>query len=398
MMKKIYLDHAASTSLREKALHVLSKAYREDYANPGAVHSLGKNLLERIEQCRSFFLETLQAGNEDQFIFTSSATESNNILLQGLIQNLTPNEKVLISSADHPSLTLPVQRPRGAKVDEAAQNPLVLEIPLQENGHIHYPQLAASLSQKPHFIALSHVNNHTGTCHPLENLCSFIKEIHPAIHIHVDAVQSFGKLPISVKNRKIDSITFSAHKMGGPKGVAGLYLASHVKIPPLFFGGGQEAGLRSSTLNAPLIFSWSSATEESLQEAASDFQHLTNLVKHLKEDLKARLPQLEFPFDSEFGVSPYILTFLLPHLSSDIILRHLEEKNIFISSSSACSSRQKGTSPVFTALHLPKHLHKNVLRVSLSGQTTLEEILNFSETLTQIVHDLLPLTERNYRR
>lgn len=380
--KILYLDYAASTPLRSRALQVLATSMKKDFANPASAHRLGKDLQRRIETCREKFLEFMGANEGDKLIFTGSATEANNTIIRGI--GLRTGDAVAFSFADHPSITAPMEILGKRKIQ-------VNELPLQKEGIPDEMALLKLLDKTVRLIIFTHVNNQSGAITDISRLSGQIKAISPDTHIHVDAAQGFGKIPISLKDGHIDSLCISAHKIGGPKGIAGLYLRNGVQLSPLLYGGGQEEGLRSSTLAAPLIFSFYEAVVEAVNSLGFSQDHVTTLNQLARESLKEKISSVRFPFVKYS--SPYILTFILPGIPSDIILRHLEQQGIMISSKSACSSRIKGTDPVFTALHLSNEEHKFVLRVSFSHETTGVDILRFCDTLASIYNEIKMVTK-----
>ena len=384
--KLLYLDHAASTPLRPGALRVLEASMREDFANPASAHQLGRDLLQRIESCREKFLEFLGAGKGDKLVFTGSATEANNTITRGI--GLRAGDSVIISFADHPSVTAPMEilAKRGVKV---------IELPLHMDGTPDEPALLKLLDKAVRLLILTHVNNQSGTITDFCRLSNEVKAVIPHTHIHVDAAQGFGKIPFSLKDGQIDSLCISSHKIGGPKGIAGLYLRGGVQLSPLLYGGGQEEGLRSSTQAAPLILSFYEAAADAMNTIDFSLEGLTALNQLARDWLEERISMVQFPFVKHS--SPYILTLILPGVSSDIILRHLEQEGIMISSRAACSSRIKGVDPVLTALHLPIDEHKFVLRVSFSHETTCMDIMRFCETLKAIYDDLKVYVSRGGR-
>jgi cysteine desulfurase len=373
----LYLDYAASAPIRPIALKSLETSMRDNFANPSSSHKLGKELHKKIESCRKEFLTQLGAPKNSRFIFTSSATESNNTVIFGL--NLTAGDSVIISTADHPSVTAPVER--------LVSNGIILkELPLLKNGTPDEEVLEKLLDESTKLIVLTHVNNQSGAITDIKNISKNIKECAPHVHIHVDDAQGFGKIPINLKESSVDSLSISAHKIGGPKGIAGLYLAPNIDVTPLMNGGGQENGLRSSTQAAPLVFSFYEAAKEAIETLNPNLDFVTDLNEQTRQLLKSKIDSISFPFAE--ASSPYILTFLLPGISSDIILRHLEQDDIIISSTSACSSKIKGTNPVFSALHLDDSLHKFVLRASFSQDTIMADIELFCTALSGIYNDL----------
>lgn len=380
--KILYLDYAASTPLRPRALQVLETSMKEDFANPASAHQLGRDLRQRIETCREKFLEFLGAGNSGRLVFTGSATEANNTIIRGI--GLRAGDSVVFSFADHPSVTAPMEilEKRGVQV---------IELPLRKDGAPDELALIKLLDKAARLVILTHVNNQSGTIMDICRLSNQIKAISPYTHIHVDTAQGFGKIPFSLKDGKIDSLCISSHKIGGPKGIAALYLQSGVQLSPLLYGGGQEEGLRSSTQAAPLIFSFKEAAADAMNSLEFSLDHVTAMNQLARESLKEKVSIVQFPFVKYS--SPYILTFVLPGVPSDIVLRHLEQQGIMISSTAACSSRIKGTDPVYTALHLPIEEHKFVLRVSFSHETTGVDILRFCDTLASIYNDLKMFTK-----
>ena len=370
----IYLDHAASTPVLPEALTLLSESYAQDFANPSAAHRLGKDLAKKLSGARESLKSMLGSATTDQLIFCSSATEANNLLISGL--DLKAGEILLYSEADHPSLNGPVKCLPCERV----------ALPL-DHGTISPQKLACLINERVKLVLISQVNNHSGNIQDIEALSRLIKTQAPKAHIHVDASQSFTKIDIDLKKWNIDSLALSSHKMGGPRGVAALWLKKGVKLKATWEGGGQEFALRPSTEALPLILSFVEASRIALSRKEESAKHLSTLAAHLENLLKESIPGLLFPFENSLRSSS-IITFVIPGISSDILLRLMEEKNIFVSSSSACSSKIKGHSSVFEALGIPSHFHKNVLRISLAPSSTKVEIESFVSTLGTILRDL----------
>lgn len=356
-----YFDHAASSLIYPEVLEVLHKSLCEDFANPSSKHLLGDLLKEKLEDKRADFLRLLKAKREDAFYFTSSATESNNTVISGL--DLNEGDCILFSRADHPSLVAPIEFLATSK------NIMIKEIPLNQDGSINVDSFINLLDDKCKLVALTYVNNQSGVIHDIDNLSKMIKEKTKA-HVHVDAVQAFGKIPLTV-NPFIDSISLTSHKMGGPKGIAGLFLKKGHAVKPLLLGGGQEDGFRSSTEAYPLIAAFHLAMKISAANLETAYERVSSLSEKIQSQLMEKIPEIESPFKH---TSPYIFSFLLPGISSDIILRHLEMKKIYISSTSACSSKISGFNPSLFALGIPERNHKNFLRISLSSETKNEEV------------------------
>ncbi len=377
----IYLDHAASTSLSDEALDVLINSSREDFANPSSSHKFGKSILKKIEISRKLMLEFLKAGELYDLYFTSSATESNNTVIKGL--EIGGRDVVFVSRSDHPSLQKPVESLLNSHVN-------ISYIPMKGDGSIDDITLKELLSEDVKLVIFSHVNNQSGHICNVSKIASEIKKSFEEIHIHVDGVQSFCKIPFSLKSGVIDSYSVASHKIGGAKGVAALYLRKNSVLKPLLSGGGQEGGLRSSTHAAPLILSFGEAVKYLSDMVDKNFQYVKELNLKARKFLEELIPNIIFPFSGE-DISPYILNLIIPGISSDIIIRHLEEKSIFISSTSACSSGGKEENPVFKSLGIPVKYHNFVYRVSFSYKSKESEVKMFCETIASIYGDLSDL-------
>lgn len=356
-----YFDYAASTPLYTEVLATLQQSLINDFANPSSKHLLGHELTEKIEIFRRQFLESLNAASDDHFYFTSSATESNNTVLQGL--TLNEGDTIIYSKSDHPSMVEPIEF-------IAAEKKCVLkEIPLNSDGTINLEEFSILLDASVKLVALTHVNNQSGVIFDILLLSNLIK-VKSKAFIHVDAVQSFGKIAVSL-NSAIDSLSFSAHKLGGPKGIAGLFLKKNHALRPLLLGGGQEQGFRSGTEAFPLIAAFHQAMKISTANIELEYKITAEFKNKIKEALLTAIPEMLVPFNN---TSPYIFSFIIPGISSDILLRHLEMKEVYISSTSACSSKIVGTNPSLSALLIPEHLHKNFLRISFSQMTNEQEV------------------------
>ncbi|MGZ3806558.1 MAG: cysteine desulfurase family protein [Bacteriovorax sp.] len=370
-----YFDHAASSVIYPEVLDLLDRANRESFANPSAQHLLGHALKESIADGRADFLKALGAGINDSFIFTSSATESNNTVIRGLA--FEEGDIVLYSKADHPSLVEPILNLKGV---------LLKEIPLSDDGLIDEEGFKNLLSVDAHkikLVALTHVNNQSGAIQAALALALMVKEKSKA-HVHVDAVQSFGKIPVLV-GKNIDSLSITSHKIGGPKGIAGLYLKKGHAVRPLLLGGGQEEGLRSSTQAYPLILAFNKAMKISAVNLERTLSKTSAHYELLKGQLLKDIPTIKAPFKT---TSPFIFSFILPGISSDIVLRHLEMREVYISSTSACSSRKVGFNPSLYALGIPEKFHKNFLRISLGPKTTTEEVESLLNEFQNVWRDI----------
>ncbi len=370
----IYLDHAASSPLVPEALKMLSEANECFFANPSAKHSLGHNLANKIEEVRKIILEHFGADLKFDLIFTSGATESNNIF----IQSCTDCSTAYFFSGDHPSLYLPVIHTFKEHHKISLKN-ILSEGPSDNQKSLH---------------AVSLVNGQSGECLNLDELKK-LKSQFPQAVVFLDCSQAFTKVFelqgfLRRHFQLIDGLSLSAHKMGGPKGIGALIFKKNFKLQSIYLGGGQEKGIRPGTLSAPLILSWG----EAIKKREKDLLNVGAMkVRYLKliEMLKLSFgDKIIFPFENKLN-SFFILSFILPSIPADILIRHLEEKGIYLSTSSACSSKIEGKNPVFAAMGIDDLYHKNILRVSLSYETTLAELQIFTEELRTVYFNLLEL-------
>ena len=372
----IYLDCAASTPLHPEVLEELQRAQREDFANPSSAHKFARDLSRKIEMAGRLIRGCLGGGRDDYLVFTSGATEANNTLIKGL--PLGPGDEILMTLADHPSLTVPA-------AEQVVRGVVVKEYPLGSSGEIDGARLVGRMTPHTRLVLLSSVNSQSGNWHDLGSLVERIRGDYPEVLIHLDATQSFTKLPLNIEG--IDSVAFSGHKIGGPKGIGGLYGKKSVVLKPLFHGGGQQEGRRSSTLAAPLILALAKAVEVGARERDGGLSQAREKNIALRKKLMERVPELVFPFPLE-KTSPYILTFVFPGIPSDIVLRHLEEEDIFLSSTSACSSKKRGFNKTFAALGIIPDWHENVLRLSFGRDLAYGQIDEFVDSFGKIADKL----------
>jgi cysteine desulfurase len=377
--KMIYLDHAASTPIWPEVVTLLAESYATDFANPSAAHRLGLEIEQKIINTKSHFIKIFNGSKGDHFYFLSCATEANNTIVKGI--NINVGDVVLYSKADHRSLVTPIEDLQKMGVECVALKHL-------KTGQIDFDYLDLWLNENKNkrvaLLAISLVNNQSGNILATDELIIKVKDVFKDIHIHIDAVQGFTKIPF-LRNSVVDSITIAGHKLGGPKGIAGLFLKNKSTIKPLVVGGGQQENFRSGTEVYPLIKAFEKAVILSNERSIETLKNISILNSSLKEKLQALINNIIFPFEN---TSPYILTFVIPGIPTDVLLRHFEMKEIYLATTSACSSRIKAFNPTLDALVIPEKWHKNVLRLSMGMQTTEEEIELFLSEFSTIWNDI----------
>ena len=364
-LELIYLDYAAAHPLTEAAKQALAESLHW-FANPHSSHRLGREAKARLEQCRSGIRELLGAKKTYDLIFTASATEANNMAILG--RKYERGDEILFSPTSHPSLLKPIEQmgvKRGIRM-----RPIALE-----EGRVTPATLTSVLSEKVKLVLLDHVNAQSGLICDIMACGKVVGEQAPQAHVHVDAAQSFTKLPLCLGSEAVDSVTLSGHKMGGPRGVAAL-LAKRYTVGPIIFGGGQEQGLRSGTENLSLIWAFYRCAVD--EGGERDYGHLTGLKQQLLQGLAAK--GAKFPFVQDYSAD-HICSFLYPEESSDTLIQRLNEQNIFIAQGSACSSHLIERRQVVEAFALAPGDAEHLLRVSLSFQTTANELQHFLQVL-----------------
>ncbi|MNF24985.1 Cysteine desulfurase [compost metagenome] len=364
-MKKIYLDNASTTAIRQEVIEEMTKVMSEHYGNPSSTHSFGRNAKSVLELSRKSIAKHLNASAQE-IIFTSCGTEANNWILRSAVKDLKV-KRIVTSKIEHHAVLYTVkalQEEFGIQVDYVAIKP---------NGEIDTTDLVALLSQETKtLVSLMHVNNEIGTLLNLERIGLICKQ-HNAL-FHSDTVQSVGKTEIDLQKLSVDFIVASAHKFHGPKGVGFAFVRKNSGLQPLFFGGEQEKGLRAGTEAVHQIAGMAKALELSYANLESERNYISELKSYLIHQLEIEFPA--FSINGNLEGLYNILNVLLP-LSEDktaMILFHLDMKGIAVSRGSACQSGSIKASHVLAEFLSFEDLKKPSLRISISHYNTKEDI------------------------
>lgn len=362
----IYLDNAATTPLSGDVLAVYNQYAQEKFFNPSAMYNKGVEVSADIASAKQTIAKALGVKQNSNIIFTSSATEANNLAVFGSIKSNF--RKLVFSSADHPSIknvALELKN-RGMKVEY---------VPLQENGEIDYFALENILDEQTDFISIIHVSNETGAINDLKKIYEIKKQKCPKAIFHVDGVQAFSKIKVNLDYFGVDLYTISGHKIFAPKGVAALYVRDNVHLKAIMFGGGQEHGIRSGTENVPAIMAFKKAVEI-IGDINDNYQKILKIKKVFLDSLGSS----NFKLNSGDNCSPYIVSLSFEGVKGETLLHMLEKQEIYISTGSACSSKKVGNS-VLEAMSIEKEKIIGSVRISFSKNTTLEEAKTAGETL-----------------
>lgn len=374
----IYLDNCATTKPRAEVVEEMMRILNTDFANPSSLHRFGMKAEEEREEARKN-VANLLGTSEKNIIFTSGGTESNNLAIQGILEKtVNRNKKILTTKIEHSSILDQFKHYEQMGYD-------VRYIPVDRYGHIDEDFLLANVNGAV-LLALHHVNNEVGTLNDIKDIASKVKKINRDIHIHVDGVQAFGKIPFKVRDYEIDTYSFSSHKIYGPKGVGGLYIKPGTNLRSLFIGGGQEKNLRSGTENMPGIVGFGKAASIMRENFESEYNHVVELKAYAKDKIESEFSDFEFNFDEKS--SPYIFNVGFRNVRGEVLLHFLENDEIYISTSSACSSNSGGKSHVLTELGIDNKLLEGSIRFCFSYEITKADLDIFIEKLKIYINEI----------
>jgi len=391
-MKNIYLDYAATTPVDKRVAKAMEPYFgslpagrQEKFGNTMSLHSFGQEAKLALENSRAVLADLINA-KPNEIIFTSSATESNNFALKGIaLANKNKGNHIIISSIEHPCVV------ESAKWLEK-QGFKMTKIPVDKYGIINPEDVKKAITDKTILVSIIHASNEIGTIQDIEKIGKICRE--KGIYFHTDASQSFGKILIDVKKINIDLLTASSHKIYGPKGAGLLYVREGIKLVPLLHGGGQENGLRSSTINLPAIVGFAKAVEICKKEMKKENKRLTALRnKLIKEVLKIKNSHLNGPpphkaSDGQSHPEKRLANnanFSFDFIEGESLVMQLDMEGIACSTGSACSSFKLEPSHVLLATGLrPEQAHGS-LRVSLGRQTTEKDIKKLIKVLPKII-------------
>jgi cysteine desulfurase len=330
----IYVDNAATTKIHPEALKSLRLSYEEFYGNPSSMHSFGNESEKMLEKSRKIIADFINC-NPEEIYFTSGGTESNNIAILGIPSIAGKN--ILTTEIEHPSVSKPIKELNkiGCKS---------INVKTDKFGKINIDDLTLKVNADTGLCVFTHINSEIGTIQDIKKICEIVRTKNRNVYIHIDCVQSLGKIRINVKDIKADSMSFSSHKIHGPKGFGAIYLKKGKSLNPIIFGGGQEKGLRPGTENLPSAMSFAKAVGIRDKIMDSEFVRIKLMKENIINDLKKNINDIRINSSDES--SPYILNLSIKDIRGEVLLRYLEAEKIFLSTGSACSSKMKKGSVV----------------------------------------------------
>jgi len=375
----IYLDHAATTPMSPVAIAALTTAMAKT-GNASSLHTQGRSVRKDVEEAREA-IALASGARPNEIIFTGSGTEANNLAVKGFYWSAIaqdPQRNVIVIAAfEHHAILEPVEWL------EKHEGAVLIYIPISRNGVVDLDALAtiiASEAGKIALVSVMHSNNELGTVQPVAEVVKLAGDIP----VHVDAVQSFGKVAVNFEELGATSATISAHKIGGPLGVAALILRRGLDITPILHGGGQERDIRSGTINAPAIVAFAAAARDVIAERDGNYKKVSVLRELLKERIAAAIPDAQFNGDAP-QMLPGVLNVTFPGTESDSLLLLLDAEGICSSTGSACSAGVQRPSHVLMAIGLSEDQARSSLRFSLGLTNTEAEINEVGEKIAGVV-------------
>lgn len=377
----IYFDHAATTPPYEEVAKTVAEVMARHYGNPSSLHRLGEDSSKLLDKAREVSATALGVRPRE-IVFTGGATESNNMAIKGAALQFAGRGKHLITTeTEHPSVLESVKQLVSWGWEATF-------LPVDGNGNVIAEQVREALRPDTVLVSVMHVNNETGAVQPVEDIGRLLKSAAPRVLFHVDGVQGFGKLPLSLTDGGIDLYSLSAHKLRGPKGVGLLYVREGLQLVPLLAGGGQEGGYRSGTENIPYIVAFSKA----LRLAAEGRDARATVMYRLREQLIQGLAELpELAVNSSAQGAPHIVHFSYPGMKAEALLHMLEEEGFYVSTRSACSSKRSEPSRVLLAMGKSKEIASSGIRISMGDEHEERDIDALLAALKQSVKRLQAL-------
>jgi cysteine desulfurase len=382
MKQRIYLDNAATTQVDERVVLSMLPYHSEEYGNASSLHSYGTHAKEILDRSRRK-LASFIGAEPNEIVFTSGGTEANNLALKGIaFGNRSKGNHIIVSAIEHDCVL------NVCKWLET-QGFYITYLPVDHTGVIDINELKKYINPKTILVSIMHANNEIGTLEPIEEIGEICKNY--SVPFHSDACQSFGKIPINVNNAGIDLLSVNSHKIYGPKGVGALYVSKSINIVPLFHGGGQESGLRSTTENLPGIVGFVNAAELCIEGMTIESNKLLRLRNNLAYFLFENFENV-YINGAQGNKLPGLLNFSFHGLEGETIrlLLLLDEKGIAVSAGSACSSNDKtnNASHVLQAIGLNQFEARGSIRVCFGRFSTDQDLERFKVALTESINSL----------
>ena len=381
---EVYLDNSATTKAYECVRDIVGKVMCEDYGNPSSMHKKGVDAEAYVREAKETLAKILKV-QEKELYFTSGGTESDNLaLIGGARANHRAGKHLITSSIEHPAI---LNTMRYLEEEEGYR---VTYLPVDEYGRIRLDALKEALCDETILVSVMYVNNEVGSVQPIAEASAIVKAYNKNILFHVDAVQGFGKYKIYPKKMGIDMLSVSGHKIHGPKGIGFIYINEKAKVKPIIFGGGQQKNMRSGTENVPGIAGLGKAAELIYENHEEKIAHIREIKDHFIKRVMEEIPDVK----DNSGDAPHVASISFLGVRSEVLLHALEEREIYVSAGSACSSNKPEVSGTLKGIGLTKEYYESTLRFSFSIFNTVEEV----DICVEALKELLPMLRRFTRR
>ena len=380
-----YFDNSATTRCYPEVAEIVVKTMTEDFGNPSAMHLKGVEAEKYVREAAQILAKILKV-NEKEIIFTSGGTESNNLaLFGGADANKRSGNHIITTSVEHAAVGQPAER-----LEQMGYE--VTIVPVDHRGVVQLEALEKALRPDTILVSTMYVNNEVGAVMPVEEIAKLVHAKSPKALYHVDAIQAFGKYRIYPKKAGIDMLSVSSHKIHGPKGVGFLYINEKARIQPQILGGGQQAGMRSGTDNVPGIAGLGVAAKMVYTDFDKKIEHMYQLKERLAEGF-LKLPDVRLNGMEIREGAPQILSASFLGVRSEVLLHTLEEKGIYVSAGSACSSHKRKAAGTLSAMGMEAAQRESTLRFSFSEENTFEEV----DYALEVIGQVLPMLRRYSR-
>jgi cysteine desulfurase len=369
----IYFDHNATTPVLPDVMDVMKQAMEEYWGNPSSIHSKGRQAFAQLEKARERLAGLLGAQSKEIF-FTSGGTEADNLAIIGAMEHF-PNGELLVSAIEHPAVyeTAYALVPIGHSVTD---------IEVDSNGVVKTDELERMISEKTKLVSVMFANNEIGTVQPVQEISEIARK--SGVIFHCDAVQAFGKVPVTVREFNVDLLSISSHKVYGPKGCGALYIRSDTKVNPRTFGGSQERGMRTGTENLPAILGFVCAAEIACSKVDDESKRLKSLTDLLFSQICSRIENVVRNGHPDKRI-PGTLSLCFPGAETESVLASLDQEGICVSGGSACASGSISASRTLLAIGRRKVDAVCSIRFSLGRDNTAEQVTRVAEVLEKVV-------------
>jgi cysteine desulfurase len=374
-----YLDNSATTRAFDDVAQLVADTMTKQYGNPSSMHHYGKVAEDIVKNAKKQIAATLHC-NEKEIFFTSGGTESDNMAIIGTARakEKEVGRHLITSCVEHPAIleTMRYLEKQGFEVTY---------LPVDKNGQVSPEDLKNAIRPDTILVSIMLVNNEIGALMPIEECGKIIKASNPKTYFHVDAVQGYGKFNINPSKMGIDLMSVSGHKIHGPKGTGFLYVRNGVRIVPINYGGGQQQGMRSGTENVPGIAGLGRAAQEIYENLDEHVSDMRGLKSYFIENVMNKLPDVTVNGKTDEDCAPHIISLSFKGVRAEVLLHALEDKDIYVSAGSACSTNRPHVSDTLKSIGLDTDLLDSTLRFSMSVFTNKDEIDHTINALEEIV-------------